>query len=134
MKKFAYCLGALAATAGLQLFAAPASANGATGQQPANGASQQGQMMMQTPNCNQLTPAEQNFAAQIMDMNNKTMFCTQFTAQQRQQAMQMMGQTDSSGNKMNADQAVQQVMGSGSMSTPATQQKPRTSGGACPVK
>ncbi len=134
MKKFAFCVSALALAAGSQLFAAPASANGATGQQPASGSAQQGQMMMQSPNCSQLTQTEQNFAAQIMDMNNRTMFCTQFTAQQRQQAMQMMGQPDSSGNTMNADQAVQQVMGSGSMPSPATQPRPRTSGGACPVK
>jgi hypothetical protein len=90
---------------------------------------QQGQTA--TPDCSQLNQAEQNFAAQIMDINNRAMFCSQFSIQERQQAMQMMGQPDSSGNLMNADQAVQQVMGSGSM--PMSQQKPRSSGG-CPVK
>lgn len=91
------------------------------------------QQSKQQPNCSQLNAAEQKFAAQIMDMNNKRMFCAQFTAQQRQQSMQLMGQPDSSGNPMNADQAVMQVMNAGSMSNPSAQQKPRTSGG-CPVK
>ncbi len=83
--------------------------------------------------CAKLTSDEQNFANQMMDMNNRNMFCTQFTKQQRQQAMRMMGQQDSAGNTMNADQSVQQVMQMGGMSPMSNQQKSRASGG-CPVK
>ncbi len=61
------------------------------------------------------------------------MFCSQFTAQQRRQAMQMMDQPDASGNMMTADESVQQVMMSSGMTPPATNAKPRT-GGGCPVK
>jgi hypothetical protein len=124
MKKFAFCLSSLIATASASLFAAPASYG-------SNGTGQQGQMM-QTPDCSQLRPDEQIFAAQIMDMNNRAMFCSQFSRQQRQQAMQMNGQRDDSGNVMNADQAVQQAMGSAPMMTPSTQQK--SSNGGCPVQ
>ena len=84
------------------------------------------------PECGKLTQSEQNFSSQIMDMNNRTMFCSQFTMQQRQQAMQLMGQPDSSGNIMNADQAVQEVMGSGT-TAPMTQPKMRSPSGGCPV-
>jgi hypothetical protein len=114
---------ALILAAGASLFAAP------------KGKTQLGQQNMnmdQMADCSQLTPDEQNFANQMMDMNNRNMFCTQFTPQQRRQAMQMMGQQDSSGNMMNADQSVQQVMQMGGM-TPMNQQKNRSTGG-CPVK
>lgn len=84
----------------------------------------------QMPSCSQLTPAEQNFAAQVIDMNNKEAFCSQFTAAQRRQAMQMMGQPDGSGNRMTADQAIQQVMST--TVPPANKTRPRT--GGCPVK
>jgi uncharacterized membrane protein len=83
--------------------------------------------------CAKLSSDEQNFSNQLMDMNNRNMFCTQFTKQQRQQAMRMMGQQDVSGNTMNADQSVQQVMQMGGMSPMSNQQKGRASGG-CPVK
>ena len=90
----------------------------------------QGQMMNQ-PDCSKLTVDEQGFANQLNDMNNKSMFCTQFTLLQRQQAMQMMGQMDASGNIMTADQAVIQTMQNNGMS-PASTPKGRPSG--CPVK
>lgn len=127
MKKFAFCLSTLVATAATSLFAQTPSAGGSSTQ------TQQGQTMNQPSACSQLTTEEQNFAAQVMDMNNKSMFCSQFTAQQRQQAMQMMGQPDPTGKMMTADQAVQQVMGSTGTSPAGTQAKPRT-GGGCPVK
>ncbi|MGC1878471.1 MAG: hypothetical protein WA347_06880 [Rhabdochlamydiaceae bacterium] len=88
--------------------------------------------MNQTPDCTQLTVDEQNFANQLMDMNNRSMFCTRFTPQQRQQAMQMMGQTNASGTMMNADQSVQNVMQRNGMTPMNQQQRPST--GACPVK
>jgi len=119
MKKLTLCLGALIATLSSSLSAAP----------PANGKAQSGQMMNQPAGCNQMTAEEQNFCSQIMDMNNKMLFCSKFTPQQKQQAMQMMGQMDASGNMMTADQAVQQVQGAGA----ATSTKPKTSGG-CPAK
>lgn len=93
------------------------------------------QVKGQTPvadECSHLSQAERSFSSQIMDTKNKTMFCSQFTMQQRKQAMQLMDQPDSSGNTMNADQAVQEVMGSGAM-VPMTPQKMKPSGGGCPV-
>jgi hypothetical protein len=117
MKKLILCLTTFAA-AGSSLFAAPASQSGQTMQ------SQQGQ----AADCSQMSVDEQNFAAQLTDMNNKMMFCSQFTAQQRQMAMQMMGQTDAAGNMITADQAVMQVMGMGASTTQTR------SGGGCPVK
>jgi hypothetical protein len=94
---------------------------------------QEGQekMLAQAADCSTMSVAEQSFANQLNDMNNRAAFCTQFTPQQRQQAMQMNGQLDSSGNMMNPDQAVQQVMQTNP--TPAMQQRKRT-GGGCPVK
>ncbi len=139
MKKTAFFLSILVIVANSSLFAASKSSN-----QKGSGKAQLGQMqgqqeqqmnqgqMMNQPDCTKLTADEQNFANQINDMNNKTMFCTQFTPQQRQQAMQMMGQTDASGNMMTADQAVNQVMQNSGM-TPMTQQRGRSSSG-CPVK
>lgn len=117
-------------TIGLSVFIASIACSLFAAQAPANAPAQAGQNM----NCSQLSQAEQNFAAQIMDMNNKMMFCSQMTMQQRQQAMQMMGQPDSSGNVMNADQAVQQVMGSSPMMAPQTQPKSNASSGGCPVQ
>ena len=85
---------------------------------------------MMGADCSKMSPSEKSFAGQLTDMNNKTMFCSQFTPQQRQQAMTMMGQTDTYGNAMNADQAVQKVMQSG-QTAPA---QPKRPAGACPVK
>ncbi len=134
MKKTVFFLSVLAIAASSSLFGASISAN-----QKGSGKAQLGQMQgqqdqgrMTQPDCTQLTPDEQNFANQVNDMNNKMMFCTQFTSQQRQQAMQMMGQMDATGNMMTADQAVKQVMQNNGM-TPMSQQKSRSSGG-CPVK
>jgi hypothetical protein len=133
MKKRAFCLITMIAATSSLLFADPTSGGGANTPSPAIPPNQQGQgqmmqgQMMQAPDCSQLTQDEQNFAAQIMNMNNRTLFCNQFTSQERQQAMQMMGQKDSSGNAISADQAVQQVLGSGA------QQTTRANRG-CPVK
>ena len=123
MKKMAHLSALFAFTA---LFAAapaplpPRSSSPAQGQTPVN------------TECNHLSQAEQSFSAQVMDAQNKAAFCSQFTMQQRQQAMQLMGQPDSSGNIMNADQAVQEVLGSAA-AVPMTQQNMRPSGGGCPV-
>jgi hypothetical protein len=133
MKKATFFLSALVITASSSLFAASKNTSQKGSGKPQLGQmqGQQGQMMNQS-DCTNLTPEEQNFANQVNDMNKRTMFCTQFTPQQRQQAMQMMGQTDASGNMITADQAVTQVMQSGGMS-PMSQQRGRSSGG-CPVK
>jgi hypothetical protein len=120
---------ALLIAAGASLLAAP---KGKTQLGQMQGQQNQNNNMDQMADCTKLTADEQNFANQLMDMNNRNMFCTQFTPQQRRQAMQMMGQQDASGNMMNADQSVQQVMQSGGMS-PMNQQRNRSSGG-CPVK
>jgi hypothetical protein len=125
MKKIAYFF-AIAATC--SLFAAQKN----TGKAPLGQMQDQNQMMMGQPDCNKLSADEQNFAYQIMDPNNKSMFCTQFTAQQRQQAMQMMGKTDASGNMMTADMAVKQVMQTNGM-VPAAGGQSKSTGG-CPVK
>lgn len=85
----------------------------------------------QVPSCTQLTPKEQNFASQIVDQNNKKVFCSQFTASQRRQAMQRMGQPDGSGNRMTADEAIEEVMAS-TGSPPASNAKPRA--GGCPAQ
>jgi hypothetical protein len=100
-------------------------------QQPSNTAGQAQSMTGNAPDCSKMSPAEQSFANQLTDMGNKGIFCSQFSSQQRQQAMQMVGQPDTSGNVMNADQAVNQVLLQSQ--TPATQPKKRA-GGACPVK
>lgn len=120
---------ALLIAAGASLLAAP---KGKTQLGQMQGQQNQNNNMDQVADCTQLTADEQNFANQLMDMNNRNMFCTQFTPQQRRQAMQMMGQQDASGNMMNADQSVQRVMQSGGM-IPMNQQRNRSSGG-CPVK
>jgi hypothetical protein len=139
MKKTAFFLSVLIIASSSFLFAESTSVNqrgsgkAQLGQmQGQQGQQMNGQQMLNEPDCTKLTPDEQNFAYQINDMNNKMMFCTQFTAQQRQQAMQMTGQSDASGNIMTADQAVQQVMQTNGM-TPMTQQRGRSSGG-CPMK
>lgn len=124
MKKYVLFLSMLGISAN-SLFAAAVNSNGSNPQEG------QTKLLAEAAECSTLTPAEQNFANQLNDMNNRSTFCTQFTSQQRQQAMQMNGQLDSSGNMMNPDQAVQQVMRMSS--TPAMQPKKRT-GGGCPVK
>jgi hypothetical protein len=131
MKKATFFLSVLLLVASASLFAATAKGNTQLGQMQNQGQMNQGQMMNQ-PDCTKLTADEQNFANQLNDMNNKSMFCTQFTPQQRQQAMQMMGQTDTSGNMMTADQAVQRTMQNNGM-TPMMQSRGKASGG-CPVK
>jgi hypothetical protein len=130
MKKTALFLSALAVATSASLFAA-SNSTAQKGSGKASLGQMQDQTMNQNPDCSQMTSDEQNFANQMMDMNNKSMFCTQFTPQQRQQAMQMMGQPDASGNLMNADRAVQQVMQNSGM-TPST--RARSSSGGCPVK
>jgi hypothetical protein len=130
MKRIAFFLAPLILAATPTLFA-----DGNDTKQRGSGQTLLGQMQDQTmnqiPDCSQLTADEQNFANQLMDMNNRTMFCTQFTSLQRQQAMQMMGQIDASGNMMDADQSVQKVMQRNM--APMNQQQ-RSSSSGCPVK
>lgn len=106
-----------------------------TPQQQGQMQQQQQMMMMQPPDCSQLTPAEQNFANQLKNINNKSIFCSQFTPQQRKKAMQMMGTANASnmsGGMMTADQAVEQVMQSSNM-RPGSGSQGRSTGG-CPVQ
>ena len=131
MKKNACFLTAFIAVVACPLFAAQ-KGNGKAPLGQMQGQTDENQMMMGQPDCTKLTADEQNFAYQIMDMNNKSMFCTQFTSQQRSQAMQMMGKTDAAGNIMTADMAVKQVMQNNGMK-PMPQQQGRSPGG-CPVK
>jgi hypothetical protein len=77
-----------------------------------------------------LSPEEQKFANQLTDSNNISMFCTQFTPEQRKQAMQLKGQQDEAGNILTADLAVQQVAGN----TLPPSKRSRRSWGGCPVK
>lgn len=124
---------------GLLLLAACKSAPAPQAQAPTT---QQMQQMMQPPaNCSNLTPDEQNFSYQLTNPNNQSMFCSQFTPDQRMQAMQMAGQPMAGGNTMSPDQAVQQVMKNNRMapmSAPTNQNGnngySNTNGGACPVK
>jgi hypothetical protein len=118
MKKYLLLLSLLGTS--LSLF-------GATGNNSSNQT-----MQMQPADCSNMSADEQSFANQLMDSNNKMLFCSQFTPQQRQQAMQMNGAKNASGNAMNADDAVQQVMQTSSTS-PMAPAKGRT-GGACPVR
>jgi hypothetical protein len=120
MKKNALSLIALAMVASSPLFATSDNIAGQKGSVKSQFGQMQDQTMDQTPDCSKLTPDEQSFANQLMDMNNKTMFCTQFTSRQRQQAMQMMGQQDVSGNMMTADQAVKQAMQNNGMAPDCT--------------
>ena len=128
MKKMVV-FGAVVIAASASLFAAPKGKAG-LGQQ---GQQNQNMSMDQMADCTQLMADEQNFANQLTDMNNRNMFCTQFTPQQRRQAMQMTGQQDASGNMMSADQSVQQVMQSGGTAPTMNPQKGKATGG-CPVK
>ena len=141
MKKNAFFLSALVITASCG--ANDKDRNGGNQSEIAAAGMSQGQQNPMTPsmgmppagpNCTALTPNEQVFAGQIMEMDNKMMFCSQFTPQQRQMAMQMVGKPDAAGNKMSADGAVQQVMQTNGMMAPAASPKGRPSGGSCPVK
>ena len=86
------------------------------------------------PGCSQLPADQQSFAAQLTSQDNQIMFCTKFTPQLRQQAVQKMGKPDPSGNKITADQAVEQIMAANGLLPPSQQPKPKTYGGACPVQ
>lgn len=77
-----------------------------------------------------LSPEEQKFANLLTDSNNISMFCTQFTPEQREQAMKLKGQSDEAGNILTADRAVQQVAGN----TLPPSKSSRRSWGGCPVK
>jgi hypothetical protein len=121
MKKFTWALSAFLVISSASLVAAD------TSMSPSNGTDQ-------TVDCSQLTPQEQDFASQMMDMKNRAMFCSQFTPEQRTKSMQLMGQPDSNGNPMNADQACMQVMKSSPTSAPTTQQKSTGTKGGCPVQ
>jgi hypothetical protein len=119
MKKSAWILGAFIACSSASLSAADAPMSNGTNQ---------------PVDCSQLTPEEQDFASQMMDMKNRAAFCSKFTPEQRTRCMQLMGQPDSNGTPMNADQACMQVMKNGSMPAPATPQKSTGMKGGCPVQ
>lgn len=96
-------------------------------QKSPNETPQNDRMQRAMPDCSKLSVEEQHFANQLADRNNRSIFCLQFTPQQRQQAMQMMEQANASGgDTMSADQAVQQVI--------RTSPSQRKQGGACPMK
>lgn len=111
MKKWKMCFAIMAVTGTFSLCADP------TAPSPQVGGS------VQTGGCSMLTTDEQAFAAQLSDPANRAMFCSEFTAEQRQQAMGMMT------GSMTADQAVQQVMQKGS-----TRSSPARRSGGCPAK
>lgn len=125
MKKYVFFSGAIALSITFQAVGAEKNYP----QQP-NGNMAQQQQLGPGTDCSKLTVAEQSFANQLTDMNNRSLFCSQFNVQQRQQAMNLQNQPDAMGNTMSADQAVQQVM---QMGAPSSAQ-PRRSGRACPVK
>jgi hypothetical protein len=77
--------------------------------------------------CSNMGADMQRFASQLNAMNKK-MFCGQFNAAQRSTAMQYASQTDSNGNMMSADRAVQKVAVENNM-TPSSK-----SPTGCPVK
>ncbi len=58
--------------------------------------------------CSQLSMEEQQFAAKLNE-KNQALFCGQFTAEQRADAMKMMGMADEMGHPITADQAVEKV-------------------------
>ena len=129
MKKWAIFLSAVSVAASSSVLAAGTN-QGMKG--PSQG--QPGAVLTPDSSCNALTSDEQNFAGQILDKNNQLIFCTQFTPQQRQMAMQMLGKPDSAGNKISADGAVLQVIQTSGITPPAAPSRARTPGGACPVK
>jgi hypothetical protein len=88
----------------------------------------QNNQQMMSGNCENMTMEEKNFANQL-NASNKTMFCNQFSAAQRKNAMQMMGTTGANGMKMSADMAVEQT--AKGMTPGATAPK---SAGGCPVR
>lgn len=82
--------------------------------------------------CSSMSQDEQDFAAKLLDMNNQVIFCSQFSPGQRQQAMDLAGKPDATGNMVSADDAVAQTM-QGSSAGAGTTSK-RKPGGACPMK
>lgn len=77
--------------------------------------------------CGSLTVEEQTFAS-TMSPANQQMFCSSFSQSMRDSAMNMSGMTDSYGNMMSPDQAVEKVARDNNM--------PMANGtkGGCPVK
>ncbi len=82
--------------------------------------------------CSEMSQEEREFAAKLLDMNNQTIFCSQFSPGQRQQAMDLAGKPDANGNTQSADDAVSQTMQGASPAAGATSK--RKPGGACPLK
>ncbi len=58
--------------------------------------------------CAMLSDTEQHFAKQL-NPQNRALFCTQFTEEQRQTSMQKATEPDATGNLISADQAVESV-------------------------
>ena len=122
MKKILVFLTVAMATAGSLLNAAPPPSP------------QQAPATPYTPGCSQLPADQQSLAAQLTSQDNQIMFCTKFTPQQRQQAVQKMGKPNAGGSKTTADQAVEEIMAANGLLPPSQQPKPKTYGGACPVQ
>jgi hypothetical protein len=72
-----------------------------------NGQSNGNQPMM-AGGCESLPADQQSFASQLNSANKMT-FCSQFSAAQRSNAMQMAGTTGANGMKMTPDMAVEQT-------------------------
>jgi len=86
---------------------------------------------MSSNSCNALPTDQQNFAMQL-NSSNKNMFCNSFNKDQRKSAIQMMSKSNSTGTKMSADQAVEQVAKNNNImpSNPSNQRSP----GGCPTR
>jgi len=143
MKYKTLCLAAVGIMAVVGVHAAPSRSNrsvtqGQTGGSSSSGMQSSAQSGMQAGqsmgDCSAMTADEQQFANQIVDPKLKMMFCTKFTPDQRNTAMQSMNQPDAQGNMMSADQSVQKVMKDNNMTMPMMQQQQQRSGaGGCPV-
>lgn len=87
--------------------------------------------MNQTGMCDSLTVNEQDFANRL-SAANQGMFCRQFNAEQRRNAMSMASTPDMNGNMMAPDQAVDQVARNNNLSPLPAQSQAKAKG--CPVK
>lgn len=92
--------------------------------------SQYDQQTMSPGDCSDMSQDEQDFAAQLNDVN-AMMFCSKMTSDQRQKAMKMTGMRGPSGTKMTPDDAVQNVMKKNGMQDAGKNQR---GSNACPVQ
>jgi hypothetical protein len=84
--------------------------------------------MQQNIDCSALPSEMQEFASQLSDAN-RLLFCNTFSTDQRNTAMDLAGQPDSTGNMMSSDMAVQKVAKDNNLLAP-----PSATTGGCPVK